>query len=287
MFVITGITGRVGGVAADLLLAQGHPVRAVVRHAEKGAQWEARGCQVAVVPDMGDAEALAEACQGATGVFLMNPPDYDPEPSFAENRRNAEAAARALALSKPQRTVVLSTVGAHVTTFNLLNWGHIYESVLPRAGRPVAFLRAAWFMENATWDVAAAREGRIDSFLQPLDHRIEMVSVRDVGRAASELLVEPWDGLRTVELAGPRAYSANDVAKGFAAALGKPVDAVAVPRGEWEPLFRQQGMVHPEARIRMLDGFNEGWIDFERGHIEQRRGDVPLDDVLADLVRRA
>jgi NAD(P)H dehydrogenase (quinone) len=39
MYAITGITGQVGGTVARTLLAQGLPVRAVVRDAAKGRAW--------------------------------------------------------------------------------------------------------------------------------------------------------------------------------------------------------------------------------------------------------
>jgi uncharacterized protein YbjT (DUF2867 family) len=39
MFVITGITGNVGGEVARNLLAAGRPVRAVVRDLSKGEAW--------------------------------------------------------------------------------------------------------------------------------------------------------------------------------------------------------------------------------------------------------
>jgi hypothetical protein len=42
-------------------------------------------------------------------------------------------------------------------------------------------------------------------------------------------------------------------------------------------------MKNPEPRIRMLDGFNEGWITFEGGANEARKGIVPLGDVLQAL----
>ena len=48
MYAITGITGRVGGALARNLLAEGKPVRAVVRDAVKGAEWAALGCEVAL-----------------------------------------------------------------------------------------------------------------------------------------------------------------------------------------------------------------------------------------------
>ena len=286
MFAITGMTGKVGAIAASMLLDAGRQVRAVVRNEEKGAPWRARGCEIAVVPEADDSAALARAFAGTDGVFLMNPPNYDSAPTFPDTRRRAEASAKAIADAKPGRVVLLSTVGAQATEFNLLNWARYYEPALAATGVPVALLRAAWFMENAAWDVAGARKGRIDSYLQPLDHAIQMVSVRDIGRTAADLLREDWTGVRTVELSGPRMYSAKDEAAGFAAALGHPVEAVAVPRENWESIFRAQGMQNPQGRIRMLDGFNEGWIDFERQGAEQRSGTITFETVLGDLIAK-
>jgi uncharacterized protein YbjT (DUF2867 family) len=87
-----------------------------------------------------------------------------------------------------------------------------------------------------------------------------------------------------VELEGPRRYSADDIAAGFAAALGHEVRIQPIPRSAWETLFRSQGMKNPMPRIRMIDGFNEGWIDFEGGAIEHRRGTSTLNDVLKNLI---
>jgi uncharacterized protein YbjT (DUF2867 family) len=111
-----------------------------------------------------------------------------------------------------------------------------------------------------------------------------MVATADVGRTVADLLRESWTGQRIVELEGPRRYSANDVAAGFAEAVGHPVRMEPVPRETWEALFRSQGMKHPLPRIRMIEGFNEGWIDFEGGTAEHRAGRIPLEAVLKDLV---
>jgi NAD(P)H dehydrogenase (quinone) len=286
MLVVMGITGKVGGSVAETLLHEGLPVRGVVRSADRGSVWQARGCEVAVVSDTRDASALADAFKGATGVFVMNPPNYDTSPDFADSRHRAETVAEAVRRSEPGRVVLLSTVGAQAQEFNLLNWAQFFERALANTGVPFASLRAAWFMENAAWDVASARTGRIESYLQPLDRAIEMVSARDVGRIAADLIREMWAGQRIIELAGPRPYSPNDVAVGLAGALGHPVEALAVPKETWERRFRAEGMQHPEARIRMLDGFNEGWIDFEKGPTEQRVGTTELAVVLRDLTAK-
>src|SRR6202050_925003 len=199
MFVINGITGKVGGRVADILLEAGLPVRALVRSVDKGASWKARGCEIALVPDAADAQSLAQAFAGATGVFLMNPPNYDSERDFPDIQRSAKASAEAIAKAKPDKIVLLSTIGAHVQEFNLLNRSTLFEHMLANAGVPVAFLRAAWFMENAAWDLAAARSGRIESYLQPLDRKIDMVSAKDIGREAGGQLRAGWTGQRTFD----------------------------------------------------------------------------------------
>ncbi len=286
MYAITGITGRVGGAVARTLLDAGRQVRAIVRSADKGEAWAKRGCEV-VVAALDEADALTAAFGGADGVFLMTPPNYDPAPGFPETHENLAAITRAVEAARPGKVVLLSTVGAHVDEPNLLNNAKITERGLRTLSVPVAFLRAAWFMENASWDVAAARTGKVPSFLQPLDHPVPMVATIDIGRTAAALLREAWSGTRIVELEGPRRYSANDIAGGFARAVGHSVQMEAVPRDTWEALFRAQGMRHPMPRIRMIDGFNEGWIDFEGPPAEKRRGQVDLDTVLKELVAKA
>jgi uncharacterized protein YbjT (DUF2867 family) len=283
MFAITGVTGKVGGAVARSLLAEGHKVRAVVRDAEKGRSWSALGCEIAIA-SVEDAASLSKAFQGAEGVFLMTPPNFDPEPGFPEAHKAAAAIRHAIETSRPGKVVFLSTVGAHVAEPNLLNNSKITEEMLRTTSVPIAFLRAAWFMENAAWDVEAARAGVIPSFLQPLDHRIPMVATNDIAQTAAELLDETWTGVRIVELEGPRRYSANDIAAGFSAALERPVRTEAVSHDQWEPLFRSQGMKNPMPRIRMVDGFNEGWIDFEFGEANSWKARTTLETVLRSLV---
>ena len=79
MFAITGVTGKVGGSVARSLLAQGQKVRAVVRDAEKGRSWSARGCDIAIA-SVEDTAGLTKAFHGVEGVFLLTPPNFDPEP---------------------------------------------------------------------------------------------------------------------------------------------------------------------------------------------------------------
>ena len=70
----------------------------------------------------------------------------------------------------------------------------------------------------------------------------------------------------------------------FADLLGRPVRMEPVPRETWESLFKSQGMKNPTPRIKMLDGFNEGWIEFESAESGSRKGRVALEAVLQTLI---
>ncbi|VXB03556.1 NmrA family transcriptional regulator [Burkholderia sp. 8Y] len=283
MYAITGISGQVGGALANALLQAGHEVRAVVRDASKGEPWAARGCEVTHAL-MNDANALAQAFEGADGAFILLPPEFDPLPGFPEAREVIDAIVSAVKRAKPRKIVCLSTIGAQATQTNLLTQHTLLQEALTSQPIPVTFLRPGWFMENSAWDVQSAREeGVLHSFLQPLDRAIPMVATEDVGRTAAQLLVDEWNGTRVMELEGPRRVSPRDIAAAFSAVLGKPVNARAVPRERWRNLFEQQGMKNPMPRIRMLDGFNEGWIDFEGHSDEIRKGGVTIEAVIRKL----
>jgi uncharacterized protein YbjT (DUF2867 family) len=281
MFAITGITGRIGGMVARELLATGQGVRAVVRDPGKGAQLAPLGCQVALA-DLGDAIALRKAFTGVDAVFVLLPPNFDPSPGYRETRHLVSALRKALSRCDAERVLVLSTVGAQATQDNLLSQLGILEQELDGLPMPTTFLRPAWFMDNVAWDVEVARtSGLMPSFLQPLDRPLPMVAALDVGRAAAGLLREHWTGQRIIELEGPSRISPQDLATGLASLLGRRVCAQAVPRDSWETLFRSQGMRNPTPRMRMLDGFNEGWLSFTGA---TRKGTVDLATVLRSLV---
>jgi len=288
MYTITGITGKVGGTLARKLLEAKLPVRAVMRDAAKGQTWVDQGAEVAIA-EMEDAKALAQAFAGSEAVFILPPSEFDPEPGYPEAQKVIDAVVTALKKARPSRVLCLSTIGADAHENNLLTQRTMMEEALSTLSIPLTFLRPGWFLENSLWDVASARdEGVIRSFLQPADKPFAMVATEDIGRIAAELIQQDWTtGKRVVELEGPVRVSPNDLAKAFANALGHPVRVEIVPRDTWETLFRGQGMKNPLPRMRMLDGFNEGWIDFPGNGDLALKGTVSVDTVIRNLVKSA
>lgn len=286
MYAVTGITGQVGSTTANSLIEMGRKVRAVVCNPDRARDWAAKGCDIAQA-DFADNAALVRAFTGVDSVFILIPPMFDPSPGFSEVRAVIGTLQAALEAARPPKIVCLSTIGAQATQPNLLNQLGLVEQGLSALLTPIAFLRAAWFMENSRWDVAAAREGVMPSFLQPVDKAVPMIATADIGKLAAKLLQESWTGRRIVELESRHRVTPTGMAAAFAKILGRDVRPEIVARETWHDLFISQGMKNPTPRIQMLDGFNEGWIEFERNGTEYVLGETPFETVAAELVRSA
>src|SRR5690242_8452187 len=97
LVLVTGATGQQGGIVARRLLADGVPVRALVRRpASDAAQAIAAEGAELVVGDLTDRTTLAPALNGVRAVFSLQTPDLDDLTSDAERigGLNLVAAAR-------------------------------------------------------------------------------------------------------------------------------------------------------------------------------------------------
>src|SRR2546430_13897821 len=85
MYLVMGITGKVGGATARHLLKQGKQVRALVRNREKAAKWADQGVEL-IDGDWNDAAAIAAAFKGTGtgGAFVMLPTVWAPSPDYRE-----------------------------------------------------------------------------------------------------------------------------------------------------------------------------------------------------------
>ena len=287
MYVVFGATGQTGSTVADTLLEKKLSVRVVLRSDKTADTWRAKGADVAFA-DVNDADAMTDAMRDADAVYAMNPPAYNVADMFALAREIGKRYVTAVKNSGARKVVLLSSVGSQhaAGTGNILTT-HILEKIFSDSEVPVAFLRAASFMEN--WSgvaKVAAVQGVLPSFYTPLDRQIPMVSAADIGRAAAEAMTEDWTGRRIIELHGAADYSPNDVAAAFAAALGRDVQAVAVPESEWQATLSRFGF-SPEVvnnYSEMMRGFNSGHIVFEGGsHVQTVKGQTTIEDAIGKM----
>jgi hypothetical protein len=107
-----------------------------------------------------------------------------------------------------------------------------------------------------------------------------------ITRRMQHVLRQEWTGTRYIEDAGPEQYSPNDIARALSSALGRTIEAVAVPRKKWTEFLVGQGMPEgrTEPRAEMVDVFNSGWIHFGVPGTEHITGTTSLTSVIAKLV---
>ena len=283
MFVISGASGNTGAAAAKALLAQGHAVRVIVRDAKKGEEWRQRGAEVALA-ELSDTAALTAALRGADGVYAMLPPNHHVDDLLAAQAPLIASWATAIKAAKPKHVVMLSSIGAELTSGTGPIVGlHRLEEALAPLGIPLTAVRAAYFMEN--WGAVAhpaKADGVLPSMLK-LGQAKQMVATADIGRVAAEALVAGAKAERIVELAGPREYTPEEVAATFTRVLGRPVQLVPVPDAAIEPALAQAGMKPKVAALyrEMVSAFNSGKLAFKG---TPRRGSVGIEEVVRALV---
>lgn len=270
LFAVAGVTGNTGKVVAETLLAQGHTVRVIVRDAQKGEAFAARGAEVAVA-DLGDAAALSEALRGADGAWLLVPPNMGAPDFRAYQDATGEAIVAAVAAVKLPHVVLLSSVGAHLPAGTGPIAGlHPLElalSRLPDTG--VSLLRAGYFMENLPGNFGMLDQGLLVAFHSG-DLAIPMVATRDIGATAAALLLEgpPAPGeARVVELSGVDVRF-HEVAGTLSGLLGRSITVHEVPTSAMSGALQSFGVPAGMADLyqEMTTGMVNGTLGFEGGH---------------------
>lgn len=288
MYVIAGVTGNTGAVAAETLLAAGQPVRVIVRSADKGAAWKARGAEV-FVGNLEDPLALSKALEGARGAYLLIPPDMTHPAQLARGRRFTEVFVEALTRTPVPHVVLLSSIGADQAEgtgpIRSLHYAEQRLGSLPQTR--LTALRPAYFMENLQSGFGPARDGGVLPALFAPDKPLEMVSTVDIGRAVAHALREPPARSEVVELSGPEVYSYADAARAVSAALGKPVAPLPVPAEAVVPALVQAGLSADLAGLylEMSQAIDRGLLVFQDQHRRVRGKDTLTARVAALLGR--
>lgn len=282
MFLVMGITGRVGGATAQHLLAQGKKVRALVRNREQTANWADQGVEL-VDGDWNDATAVERALEGVEGAFVMLPAVWARSPDFGEAKSVIANYVEALARVVPPRVVVLSSMGANRTSgLGMITALSLLERALRHLTLPIAYVRAGGFFENFLYGLHVAQGGTLPVYYNPTSRKSTMVATDDIGAEVATLLTGPaWSGQRVVELGSM--VSADEIAAQLGEVLQRDVKAFAIPRAGWPAAFEQFGIPkgHTGPAEAMFDAVNAGWMDLGVAGTEHVAGTTSARDVFA------
>ena len=262
MFLVMGITGKVGGATAQHLLAHGKKVRALVRNREKAANWANRGVELAD-GDWNDSAAVEQALKGVEGAFVMLPAVWAPSPDYREAKGVIASYIAALTKATPPRVVALSSMGANRTSgVRMITALSLLEQGFRDLTSPIAFVRAGGFFENFLYGLQVAQGGTLPVYYSPTNRKSTMVATNDIGAEVAALLTGPaWSGRRVVERGSM--VSPDEVAEQLGEVLNVDVKAFAVPRAGWAEAFEQFGIPKGQtgSAEEMFDAVNAGWMD--------------------------
>ncbi|MEM9534458.1 MAG: hypothetical protein AAGA40_02185 [Cyanobacteria bacterium P01_E01_bin.45] len=94
--------------------------------------------------------------------------------------------------------------------------------------------------------------------------------------------MQDWQNTQVWELHGPYPVSPNDVAASFSKALGRDVQAVALPESEWSSALAPMGFssaaIHSYSE--MIRAFNDGTLVIEKNGTNRIQGKTALDEVV-------
>ncbi|MBS3179446.1 MULTISPECIES: SDR family oxidoreductase [unclassified Pseudoclavibacter] len=209
---VTGSTGAVGGVVAELLADAGAPQLLLARTPARAPQLP--GCVVAPF-SYADRTASTAALRGIRTLFMVSAAES--ESRLDEHKAFIDAAAEA----GVEHVVYTSFFGASPdSTFTLARDHFATEEHLKASGMTWTFLRDNFYMDVMTMFVGD------DGVLRgPAgDGRVSVVSRADVAAVASSVLLAP-DAHRgaTYDLTGPEALTATEIAAAISHARGTAV----------------------------------------------------------------
>ena len=284
MFVVLGATGNTGSAVVETLLSRKQPVRIVVRSADKGAAWKAKGAEIAVA-SLDDVSALTKAFEGAKGVYLLVPPNYGAAAWLVDQRARMDRVADAVKNSGIGHVVFLSSIGGHIAEgTGPIRAARYGEQVLGGAVKDLTILRPCYFMDNWAPVLGAAKgQGVLPTFIAP-QAMVPMISTRDIGRVGAEQLIAGGKGKQIVELAGPEEYSPEQVAAALSQILGREVSAQHAPLNAVVPTFKSFGFSDEAAKLfeEMYTSFSTGAIGYEHP-TSLVRGKVTLAEALRGM----
>lgn len=193
---VPGVTGRLGGRLAELLLEHGHQIRALVRDQASPdvRRLQERGATI-VRGDFDDRSSLEEWAKGADVLFITSTPHHGI--GTEAETRHAIAQADAARAAGVGYVVYSSSAGAdRPTRVPFMESKRQVEEHLRSLGLPHAVVAPVYCMDNVRlpWNLEPLRAGRVVRGLPP-SLALQQVAIADVAEFCA-LAIERQDALR-------------------------------------------------------------------------------------------
>jgi uncharacterized protein YbjT (DUF2867 family) len=232
--LVVGATGRHGGTGAAVahaLLAQGSPVRALVRKVdERTIPLQALGAEL-IQGDLHDRRSLAKALEDVEAAYFT----YPISAGVVDAAANFAAAGRSTGL---KRVVVMSMAPAHPESPSHLGRAQwLAEEILQWAGFSCLHLRiAAVFFENI--EMLHRDEIESDGVIRNsfADIPVSWIAAEDAAGIAAVALLHPerFEGQTAIYPGAERQYTQTEIAEIIGRHLGRPIRHETISKQSWQ-----------------------------------------------------
>jgi uncharacterized protein YbjT (DUF2867 family) len=261
MLLITTPTGNTERHVLQAILAQGEPVRVLVRDpARLDASVQSR-CQV-VQADLRDPADLAQALDGIEGVFFCVPQSPDPDDISAYYHSFADPFAKAATTAGIQRVVAVSGGDGNGSGNRGVGLAlHQLEQTISATGIAARYVRCGYFMENFFWQIQSIARESLFSLPIAGDVPIPFVAARDIGAAAAHLLLDrSWSDQVGVAAHGSELLSCDTAAKIASEVLGFAVHYQPISGADYKTSLSAHGCSDAlgQSLVEMFDAIAAG-----------------------------
>jgi uncharacterized protein YbjT (DUF2867 family) len=224
---VVGATGQQGSATVDALLDRGIPIRALTRNVDSAAARALAEQGAAVIPaDLESPASIRAAFDGAGAGFAMT--------SFTGPRgTQGEISHGKVILDAAQGAqlpfLVYSSVGGAERNTGIPHFEskrRVEEFLIGSV--PVNVVRPTFFMENLLDMIARDGDELLVRMPMPGDVPLQMISVRDIGKAAATLLAQRDPDAAPIEIAGDE-VTGERIAQLVGQRLGAPATFAQAP----------------------------------------------------------
>src|SRR6202521_4214609 len=263
MIVVTGSTGRVGGLVARRLHQLHHPMRLLVRDPDRAPQVEGMEVEVA---DYGDPDALSKGLRKGDRVFMVSL-WIGGDTRLDLHRSFVDAAARAavahlvyLSFVNAGRPAIFAHAQEHGAT----------EDMLRTSGVPWTSIRNSMYADDIPgwFDSDGVSREPGDEARMSFSYRPELA---DVIAAA---LTEPGHEGRIYNITTPESVSLRELAQIAGKVTGESYDYAPISDDEWIERWKEQGRPEwaLEAGLTSYQALRAGELDVVSDDYEKVTG---------------
>ncbi len=234
--LVTGAAGKTGRALVRRFAGEGLDVRAMVFHPQQVDEMLSLGAQAALTGDLLEPADLSRAVDGVQSVYHVCPNVHPRE------LRIGEAIIAAARSGGVQRFIFHSVLYPDIEAMPHHWLKFQVEQKLKESGLGFTILQPCAYMQNVLAQLPDIRANGKLEVPYDVEAELSVVDLRDVAAAAATVLTQSGHVGKSYELCGPEAISHSRMAEVFAASLGRPVEAVAIDRMDWEAGGRAAGL---------------------------------------------